>query len=126
MIINDELMDKFASIEDLPVSEELLGAYIEGNVSDYEAAEIEELMAYEPALADFVDDISMPDFDAYFDETIGMPIEDPDYFDPNPDSRYYDYQGYEGQDEGTESYGFEETTSDEDSFDLPDIPDLPI
>lgn len=35
-MISDELLNKFASIEDLPVSEELLGAYLEGNRDDAE------------------------------------------------------------------------------------------
>lgn len=33
-MINDELLRKFDSIEDLPISEEMLGAYLEGNLND--------------------------------------------------------------------------------------------
>lgn len=36
-MIDDELMKKFDSIEDLPISEEMLGAYLEGNLSPYES-----------------------------------------------------------------------------------------
>lgn len=35
-MINDELLSKFERIKDLPVSEEMLGAYAEGNVTDSE------------------------------------------------------------------------------------------
>lgn len=36
-MIDDELLKKFDSIEDLPISEEMLGAYLEGNLSHYES-----------------------------------------------------------------------------------------
>lgn len=39
-MISDELLNKFARIEDLPVSEEMLGAYLEGNLSDNEVSRI--------------------------------------------------------------------------------------
>lgn len=39
-MISDELLNKFARIEDLPVSEEMLGAYLEGNLSDNEVSQI--------------------------------------------------------------------------------------
>ena len=32
-MINDELFAKFDSIEELPISEEMLGAYMEGNAN---------------------------------------------------------------------------------------------
>ncbi len=39
-MISDELLNKFARIEDLPVSEEMLGAYLEGNLSENEVSQI--------------------------------------------------------------------------------------
>ena len=35
-MIDDDLINKFDSIEDLPISEEMLGAYMEGNLDRYE------------------------------------------------------------------------------------------
>jgi hypothetical protein len=39
-MIDDELLAKFVHIQDLPVSEEMLGAYTEGNVTDSEHLQI--------------------------------------------------------------------------------------
>lgn len=39
-MISDELLNKFDRIEDLSVSEEMLGAYMEGNLSDNEISQI--------------------------------------------------------------------------------------
>ena len=39
-MISDELLNKFDRIEDLPVSEEMLGAYLEGNLNEDEISEI--------------------------------------------------------------------------------------
>ena len=36
-MIDDDLINKFDSIEDLPISEEMLGAYLEGNLDDAES-----------------------------------------------------------------------------------------
>ena len=36
-MIDEELLNKFDRIQDLPVSEEMLGAYMEGNTSDDES-----------------------------------------------------------------------------------------
>lgn len=40
-MISDELLNKFDRIEDLPVSEEMLGAYLEGNLHGSEFREIQ-------------------------------------------------------------------------------------
>lgn len=36
-MIDEELLNKFDRIQDLPVSEEMLGAYMEGNLNDAES-----------------------------------------------------------------------------------------
>ena len=59
--MNEEILNKIDSLHDLPVSEEMIGAYIEGNLSDYELMEVEQLMQFEPELTDFIDDISQPE-----------------------------------------------------------------
>jgi hypothetical protein len=43
-MIDDELFDKFEQIQDLNVSEEMLGAYLEGNLSPTEIFEVESAM----------------------------------------------------------------------------------
>lgn len=55
-MISDELLNKFDSIEDLPVSEEMLGAYIEGNILSSEIGEIETILDENPYLKDLIND----------------------------------------------------------------------
>lgn len=62
-MIDDELMKKLDSIEDLPISEEMLGAYLEGNLSDAESivvnntidsfSELSSIIAEIPSIDDF-------------------------------------------------------------------------
>lgn len=55
-MISDELLSKFDRIQDLPVSEEMLGAYLEGNLSSSEIGEIETTLYENPYLNDLIDD----------------------------------------------------------------------
>ncbi len=50
-MIDDELLAKFDRIQALPVSEEMLGAYFEGNLSDYESIEISTMVDSNPDLS---------------------------------------------------------------------------
>lgn len=50
-MIDEELMSKFDRIQDLPVSEEMLGAYIEGNLSDSESIEVSSVIDVNPDLS---------------------------------------------------------------------------
>ena len=45
-MINDELLNKFARIQYLPVTEEMLGAYLEDNLSSIEILNIEQSIKY--------------------------------------------------------------------------------
>lgn len=47
-MIDEELLSKFDRIQDLPVSEEMLGAYLEGNLSDAEIDDMEMMLQYHP------------------------------------------------------------------------------
>lgn len=58
-MINDELLAKFDRIQDLPVSEEMLGAYIEGNLDSTEFSEIADAIASNEALSDLLDNVDM-------------------------------------------------------------------
>lgn len=57
-MIDDELLSKFNSLEDLPISEEMLGAYIEGSLSYHECDEIEDILATNNDFALFFNDVS--------------------------------------------------------------------
>lgn len=46
-MIDDELLNKFDRIQDLPASEEMLGAYMEGNTNDEESLYIENLLSFD-------------------------------------------------------------------------------
>lgn len=48
---DEELMCKFNRIQDLPVSEEILGAYFEGNLSDSESIEVSSIIDTNPDLS---------------------------------------------------------------------------
>lgn len=56
-MINDDLLRKFESIEELPISEEMLGAYMEGNLDSYEISQIETAISEDSSLLGFVEDI---------------------------------------------------------------------
>ena len=58
-MINDELLVKFDRIQDLPVSEEMLGAYIEGNLDSTEFSEIADAIASNEALSDLLENVKM-------------------------------------------------------------------
>lgn len=55
-MMNDDLLNKFDRIEDLPVSEEVLGAYFEGNLQDSERVEVDSWINHDQALRSLVDD----------------------------------------------------------------------
>lgn len=54
-MISDELLNKFDSIEDLPVSEEMLGAYMEGNLHGSEFREIQNYIHDYESLSNLMD-----------------------------------------------------------------------
>lgn len=57
-MIDEELMNKFDRIQDLPVSEEMLGAYLEGNLSEEEVSDIELMLQYQPYLSEISEEVS--------------------------------------------------------------------
>lgn len=52
-MIDDELLAKFDRIQDLPVSEEILGAYLEDNLSAVENLQIEQQFIVNPEFLTF-------------------------------------------------------------------------
>lgn len=57
-MIDDELMNKFDSIEDLPMSEEMLGAYLEGNLTEGEISDVELMIQYHPHVCELYEDVT--------------------------------------------------------------------
>ncbi len=66
-MINDDLFAKFDSIEDLPISEELLGAYIEGHTDPLETLEIKSLLESDSGLSMLSESI-----DSFDNEIVGF------------------------------------------------------
>lgn len=66
-MIDDELLSKFNSLEDLPISEEMLGAYIEGSLSYHECDQIEDILATNNDFALFFNDVS--DYNEIFEDS---------------------------------------------------------
>lgn len=54
-MIPDELLEKINSIADLPLSEELLGTYLEGNLKGSELREVQSMIGYNSALSEICD-----------------------------------------------------------------------
>lgn len=57
-MINEELLNKFDLIQDLPISEEMLGAYIEGHLSGTESSDIELMLQNQPLLSNVYNDLT--------------------------------------------------------------------
>lgn len=55
----DDLISRFGEIQDLPVSEELLGAYLEGNLDVYEMTEVSNLIYNDPSLKSMLNDATL-------------------------------------------------------------------
>lgn len=73
-MINDDLLNKFDNIEDLPVSEEILGAYIEGNLQDDERTEVVSFINHHQTLQFLTDELG------------SSPLYADDFFQPDRES----------------------------------------
>lgn len=72
-MISDELLSKFDRIEALPVSEEMLGAYMEGNLNAVENLQVEQQVILNPDLQTFVKDLAEEEItDLYLDNTVDV------------------------------------------------------
>ncbi len=58
-MISDELLNKFDRIQDLPVSEEMLGAYMEGNLSPIEAENFFNFIHDNALVSDIMSDVNL-------------------------------------------------------------------
>ncbi|MFG6426114.1 MAG: hypothetical protein K1W14_06920 [Muribaculaceae bacterium] len=100
-MINDDLLSKFDRIQDLPVSEEMLGAYMEGTLSYNECDQIEDIFATNTDFASFFNDVS-----DYNEASEYLIISDPDLFEISgfPSLVETDGTGYE-TDDAPSSFG---------------------
>ncbi len=57
-MIDKELLAKFDRIQDLPISEEMLGAYLEGNLQESELHEVQNLIEFDNNFSNFCDNLS--------------------------------------------------------------------
>lgn len=69
-MISDELLSKFDSIEDLPVSEEMLGAYMESSLGVDETIVCEDMIAQDSSLNDLFFEITNESYIQIEDELI--------------------------------------------------------
>ena len=76
-MINDELLDKFDKIQDLPVSEEMLGAYLEGNLSNEENEYVHDAIESDLTLMNITFSVSRPIPDVFFEDIVIDSIELP-------------------------------------------------
>lgn len=56
----EELKARFASIQDLPVSEEMIGAYIEGNLNGADLRDVQNFINSDQLVLDMIDDVESP------------------------------------------------------------------
>jgi len=129
-----ELVSRFDDIQDLSVSEEQLGAYLEGNLSLYEMEEMGNMVNHDPMLQSIIEDASISilgksnEYEGVIKDSSGNDISDVATYEDDLtslgnevhpdirgdesiigiDSSHYDYDAY-----------FDDLT-----FELPDIPFL--
>lgn len=77
-MISDELLNKFNSVEDLPVSEEMLGAYLEEKLDSSESANVEYELSSDNHLSTFVESIAHDDVASILDNVEHL-LFDPSY-----------------------------------------------
>ncbi|MCM1142453.1 MAG: hypothetical protein NC453_28110 [Muribaculum sp.] len=80
-MINDELFAKFDSIEELPISEEMLGAYVEGSLNDSEVSQVISTINDSPFVSEFINSLGELElfennFENFVDDQIDFPDED--------------------------------------------------
>lgn len=132
-MIDEELMSKFDRIQDLPVSEEMLGAYLEGNLDFYEMQDLSNIANNDPMLQSIIEettsgisdngyDIDSTHSDSSYDEEIYEDaLSGVDYESPHDNLDADDF--LEDCDYGTNYHDIDtDHTIDIQSFELPDIP----
>ena len=81
------IIDKIDTIQELPISEEILGAYIEGKLTDVEAEKVSSIIDKDLELTNIAYEVSQPiiENNNYFDDTmidnLELPIINSDYND---------------------------------------------
>jgi len=130
----NELVSRFDDIQDLPVSEEQLGAYLEGNLSLYEMEEMGNVVNHDPLLQSIIEAASISilgnsnNYNEAINDSFGNEISGDEANEDNLTFFDDDVHSDIGVDEsiiGIDSpdYGYA-TFIDDSTFELPDIPFL--
>jgi hypothetical protein len=116
-MINNDLLDKFDRIQDLPISEEMLGAYMENNLNETESALVLNTIDSDLSLMNLSHEVSSGldwdnkwEYDNYDESSVGMEI---------PEIRTDEVQPIETVDDDSCNF----SSPDLDDFTLPDIDD---
>lgn len=83
----NELLQQFDDIQEFPINEEIVGAYVEGNLAGAELRDLQNFLNSDDYLYHIVNDINNTDM--VLDNNISFPkwdIEGPNIFSPNKDS----------------------------------------
>ncbi len=132
-MIDKELLAKFDRIQDLPVSEEMLGAYFEGNLDLYEMNDVCDIANNDSMLQSIIEETTSSAIDNQFDIE---PIHSDNFYNEGiyenalngtdcdyPQSYLDPDEFIEESDYGAGYHDFDmDNTFDVQSFDLPDIP----
>ena len=103
-MIDENLLNKFNQIEDLPVSEEMLGAYLEGNLTTSEVSDIEYAIQENDSLNELTS--LSREYDTGFDKSDDSIIEDFDL--PSiPDDSFIEFDlAYSSSIDETEEFDY--------------------
>lgn len=145
----DDIIDRFNDIQELSVSEEMLGAYIEGNLNSYEMEQISESIQDDELLRAISEDIISTPFESDNNNLLDIEMHNensslindetysPDSMDSNiieqddlmDHSSYIEESHYTNENESFEDYdvingndSYDDTNFDVSSFELPEIP----
>lgn len=144
----DDIIDRFSDIQELQVSEEMLGAYIEGNLNSYEMEQISESIQVDEilrAISEYIistpfgsnnnlldiemynENSSLIDDEAYSSDSMDSNIIKQD--DLMEHSSYIEESHYANENKSLEEYDvidendlYDDTNFDVSSFELPEIP----
>lgn len=88
-MIDEGLLSKFDRIQDLPVPEEMLGAYIEGGLNIVETLQLKQYFIDYPALDEFIKELSIDTINRL--EPTGVSVESESFLDSNLDKIIEDH-----------------------------------
>lgn len=128
----EDIINRFDEIQDLPVSEEMLGAYMEGNLSEDEKANLSNMIHENPDMeeiifmSDFIDeDIENYKQDRFLYEADMTALDNTDFEIPDPDAVSPSQPDNSSPEETGISHDSDDTSELPDHDDLSDFNDYP-